>query len=117
MIPQKSKYNHRSLHPSILTIAMTREEAEKEFWELSRHCYMWEDFNSSKITPYQHAVLRRQSALFGYIFNDKPAPVDNWIAPPCDVEESVENWYRNHFPKTWHERMLANGGKLPPMPF
>ena len=99
------------------TIAMTREEAEKEFWELSRRCYMWEDFNSSKITPYQHAVLRRQSALFGYIFNDKPAPVDNWVAPPCDVEETVENWYRNHFPKTWHERMLANGGKLPPQPF
>lgn len=99
------------------TIAMTREEAEKEFWELSRRCYMWEDFNSSKITPYQHAVLRRQSALFGYIFNDKPAPVDNWVAPPCDVEETVENWYRNHFPKTWHERMLANGGKLPPPPF
>ncbi len=95
---------------------MTREEAEKEFWELSRRSYMWEQVNPVKITSYQHAVLRRQSALFGYVFNGKPAPADHWVCPPCDVEETIENWYRNHFPETWRERMKANGDQLPPLP-
>lgn len=95
---------------------MTRAEAEKEFFAVSRHVYMWKDVNPHPMTPYQHAVLRRQSALFGYVFNDKPAPSEGWVPPPKDVEETVENWYRNHYPSSWKERMEANSGLLPAAP-
>ncbi len=96
--------------------AMTRPEAEKEFFTLSRHVYMWADPTPQHMTPYQHAILRRQSALFSYLYNNKPSPPSNWLPPPRDVEETVENWYRNHFPATWRERMNANLGNLPPLP-
>ncbi len=95
---------------------MTRKEAESEFYALSRRVYMWADPSPTPPTPYQHAVLRRQSALFAYVFNNKAAPADNWTPPPRDVAETVENWYRNHFPKSWKERMDANFGNLPPLP-
>lgn len=95
---------------------MTRSAAEKEFFELSRHVYMWADVTPRPPTPYQHALLRRQSALFGFVYNGKPAPADGWTPPPRDVEETVENWYRNHWPSTWKERMEANHGLLPPLP-
>lgn len=95
---------------------MTHEKAEQEFWQISRRTYMWPTLNPSPMTPYQHAVLRRQSDLFGFLYGGKAAPADGWTAPRCDVEETVENWYRNHFPENWRERMAANHDRLPPLP-
>jgi hypothetical protein len=94
---------------------MTKEEAYIEELELADLRYRW-DWRAKR-TPYQHSVARREIELYNFWRFNAPAPEPRaeWerTRPPRDVEETVENWYRNNYRKTWREKMAEAGGKIP----
>jgi len=62
-------------------------------------------------------VSRRKWQLLNFWrYNDvEPVSHEEWLqtCPPRDVTETVEDWYKNNYPKTWREKLAQGAGKIP----
>lgn len=102
---------------------MTKPEAYREEKELRQREWSWPKPQRHPYTPYQLAVKRRADALYEFWKDDAPAPCErkDWDPPPRDVEETVENYWRNNVrgcldPEAAYRRFWEkyNGGYPPP---
>lgn len=102
---------------------MTKAEAYREEDELRRLEFSWPFPQTKPYTPYQSAVMDRANTLYHYWRFNEPAPCErkDWVCPPRDVEETVENYWRrgSHMakdPEAAYRGFLAKyGGGYPPL--
>jgi len=106
---------------------MTRREAFAEYQEMERRINSWSDTDRRPpLTPYQQAVRKRASDLrafvYAYSYYEVPCEASEWVCPPKDVEETVENFYRHQFcmepdpdARLRELRERFQGGYPPPM--
>ena len=103
---------------------MTQAEAYREHEELMLRMYSWPKPWRAPATPYMRAMMARHNALCSYWRGEGPMPCErgDWECPPRDVEETVENYWRNNtrhamdpeaaFRRCWKKY----SGKYPPIP-
>lgn len=101
---------------------MTHTEAYIQNAKLAEIMRSWD--RSRRWTKYQKEVSERSAWLYEYSQGRARMPIeeDVWLkkCPPCDVEETAENWFRNnwHFAKDktlWKRKFDEAGGIIPPL--
>ena len=81
---------------------MTHAEAYIELCRLEYYHFNRWDMLKLPRTKYQKMIVARKARLWTYASgqsNEAPEEEAEWLKklPPCDVEETVENWFRNQY--------------------
>ncbi len=103
---------------------MTRREAWLEEEHLMHdHIYRWPLWVEN--TPYVSYLWGRHCDLFNWYHSNlgkEPISHEEWLKklPPKDVEETVENWFKNQYSRAkdknaWRRKMEEAGNKVPPV--